>query len=84
MKDSRYFGTGVSEIGQGRDPKKSGKYTTFKINKSDCQEYIYGIKFAEREYNAMKAYVNKVIAESELAYQKYTSDEAKIWYKLVS
>lgn len=60
MKDSLYFG-----VSGGRNPKQSGKYTTFKVNKSDCQEYIYGIKFARREYKDFRTYVDKTQEESE-------------------
>ena len=60
MKDSLYFG-----ISGGRNPKTSGGYTSFNVTKADCQEYIYGIKFAKREYKDFKAYVNKALKESE-------------------
>ena len=35
------------------------------MTKADCQEYIYGIKFAKREYKDFKAYVDKALKESE-------------------
>lgn len=60
MKDSLYFG-----VSGGRNPKTSGGYTSFDVTKADCQEYIYGIKFARREYKDFKAYVNKALKESE-------------------
>lgn len=77
-QDSGYYGSAGFDK-QDNKPKKSGKYTKFLIEKAYCEEYIYGIKFAEREYGAMKAYVDKVIAESESAYQIYTSDEIKTY-----
>lgn len=60
MKDSLYFG-----VSGGRNPKTSGGYTSFNVTKGDCQEYIYGIKFARREYKDFKAYVDKALKESE-------------------
>lgn len=60
MKDSLYFG-----VSGGRNPKKSGKYTTFKVAKSDCQEYVYGVKFAKREYEDFKTDVKEALEESE-------------------
>lgn len=75
-QDSGYYGSAGFDK-QDNKPKKSGKYTKFLVKKAYCEEYIYGIKFAEREYGAMKAYVDKVISESELAYEKYTGEEAE-------
>lgn len=60
MESSLYFG-----VSGGRNPKKSGRYTAFKVTKFDCQEYTYGIKFAKREYKDFKAYIKKILAESE-------------------
>ncbi len=60
MNTSIYFG-----ISGGRNPKTSGGYTSFNVTKADCQEYIYGIKFAKREYKDFKAYVDKALKESE-------------------
>ncbi len=77
-QDSGYYGSAGFDK-QDNKPKKSGKYTKFLVKKDYCQEYIYGIKFAEREYSAMKAYVDKIIAESDSTYQRLTSDEVKTW-----
>lgn len=61
MKDSLYFDVN----GTNNNPKKNGKYTTFIVKKFHCQEYIYGIKFAEREYKGFRAYIDKLLKESE-------------------
>lgn len=77
-QDSGYYGSAGFDK-QDNKPKKSGKYTKFLIRKAYCEEYIYGIKFAEREYGAMKAYVDKIIAESESTYQQLLSDSVRMW-----
>lgn len=63
MRHTHYCGVSGS-----RNPKKSGQYTIFNVTKSDCQEYIYGIKFAKSQYKDFKAYVNKALGESERIY----------------
>lgn len=73
MKDSLYFG-----VSGGRNPKTSGGYTSFNVTKADCQEYIYGIKFARREYNDFKAYVNKALKESEYLLSVVNTDKVYV------
>lgn len=50
-------------------PTQSGGYTTLVIKKNYCEEYIYGIKYAKREYKAFKAYVDKALKSSEKLYK---------------
>ena len=64
MQDAGYYGTAGFDQ-QSNQPKKSGGYTSFLIKSSYCQEYIYGIKFAKREYKALKTYVDKILAKSK-------------------
>lgn len=73
MKDSLYFG-----VSGGRNPKTSGGYTSFSVTKTDCQEYIYGIKFARREYKDFKAYVNKALKESEYLLNVLDTDKVYV------
>lgn len=73
MKDSLYFG-----VSGGRNPKTFGGYTSFNVTKADCQEYIYGIKFARREYNDFKAYVNKALKESEYLLSVVNTDKVYV------
>lgn len=68
MESSRYFGTSPAPGTIGHNPKQSGGYTTFKVTKSDCAEYKYGIKFAVREYKDFKTDVDKALKESEYLY----------------
>lgn len=63
-QDSGYYGHAGFDK-QDNKPKKSGKYTKFLVKKDYCEEYIYGIKFAEREYSAMKSYVNEMLTNAE-------------------
>ena len=73
MKDSLYFG-----VSGGRNPKTSGGYTSFNVTKADCQEYIYGIKFARREYKDFKAYVDKALKESEYLLSVVNTDKVYV------
>ena len=73
MKDSLYFG-----VSGGRNPKTSGGYTSFNVTKGDCQEYIYGIKFARREYKDFKAYVDKALKESEYLLSVVNTDKVYV------
>lgn len=73
MKDSLYFG-----VSGGRNPKTSGGYTSFNVTKTDCQEYIYGIKFARREYKDFKAYVDKALKESEYLLSVVNTDKVYV------
>lgn len=73
MKDSLYFG-----VSGGRNPKTSGGYTSFSVTKADCQEYIYGIKFARREYKDFKAYVDKALKESEYLLSVVNTDKVYV------
>lgn len=73
MKDSLYFG-----VSGGRNPKTSGGYTSFNVTKADCQEYIYGIKFAKREYKDFKAYVDKALKESEYLLSVVNTDKVYV------
>lgn len=73
METSMYFG-----FSGGRNPKTSGGYTSFNVTKADCQEYIYGIKFARREYNDFKAYVNKALKESEYLLSVVNTDKVYV------
>ena len=63
MQDAGYYGTAGFDQ-QGNQPRKSGGYTSFLVKSGYCQEYIYGIKFAKREYEALKMYVDKILAKS--------------------
>lgn len=63
MQDAGYYGTAGFDQ-QGNQPRKSGGYTSFLVKSGNCQEYIYGIKFAKREYEALKMYVDKILAKS--------------------
>lgn len=63
MQDAGYYGTAGFDQ-QSNQPKESGGYTSFLIKSGYCQEYIYGIKFAKREYKALKTYVDKILAKS--------------------
>lgn len=51
-----------------KDPSVIGGYTSYRITAKECREYIYGIKFAEREYKDFKTDVNKALKESEYLY----------------
>lgn len=73
MKDSLYFG-----VSGGRNPKTYGGYTSFNVTKADCQEYIYGIKFARREYKDFKAYVDKALKESEYLLSVVNTDKVYV------
>lgn len=73
METSMYFG-----VSGGRNPKTSGGYTSFNVTKADCQEYIYGIKFARREYNDFKAYVDKALKESEYLLSVVNTDKVYV------
>lgn len=73
MKDSLYFG-----VSGGRNPKTSGGYTSFNVTKADCQEYIYGIKFARREYKDFKTYVDKALKESEYLLSVVNTDKVYV------
>lgn len=63
MQDAGYYGTAGFDQ-QSNQPRKSGGYTSFLVKSAYCQEYIYGIKFAKREYKALKTYVDKILAKS--------------------
>ncbi len=63
MQDAGYYGIAGFDQ-QGNQPRKSGGYTSFLVKSGYCQEYIYGIKFAKREYKALKMYVDKILAKS--------------------
>ncbi len=63
MEDAGYYGTAGFDQ-QSNQPRKSGGYTSFLVKSAYCQEYIYGIKFAKREYKALKTYVDKILAKS--------------------
>ena len=63
MQDAGYYGTAGFDQ-QGNQPRRSGGYTSFLVKSGYCQEYIYGIKFAKREYEALKMYVDKILAKS--------------------
>ncbi len=63
MQDAGYYGTAGFDQ-QGNQPRRSGGYTSFLVKSGNCQEYIYGIKFAKREYEALKMYVDKILAKS--------------------
>lgn len=73
METSMYFG-----YNGGRNPKPSGGYTSFNVTKGDCQEYIYGIKFARREYKDFKAYVDKALKESEYLLSVVNTDKVYV------
>ncbi|EOS23518.1 hypothetical protein C806_03024 [Lachnospiraceae bacterium 3-1] len=73
METSMYFG-----YNGGRNPKTSGGYTSFNVTKGDCQEYIYGIKFARREYKDFKAYVDKALKESEYLLSVVNTDKVYV------
>lgn len=75
-QDSGYYGHAGFDK-QDNKPKKSGKYTKFLVKKAYCEEYIYGIKFAEREYGAMKAYVNETLTNAERMLNLATDDEVR-------
>ena len=62
MQDAGYYGIAGFDQ-QGNQPRKSGGYTSFLVKSGYCQEYIYGIKFAKREYKALKMYVDKILAK---------------------
>lgn len=75
-QDSGYYGHAGFDK-QDNKPKKSGKYTKFLVKKAYCEEYIYGIKFAEREYGAMKAYVNETLTNAERMLNLATDNEVR-------
>lgn len=75
MSNSDYFrGNGT------HNPKESRNYTTLRVRKNDCQEYIYGIKFAEREYQDFMEYIDEIIADVEMS-RRGISDEAISLYQ---
>ncbi len=73
MQDAGYYGTAGFDQ-QGNQPRKSGGYTSFLVKSGYCQEYIYGIKFAKREYEALKMYVDKILAKSRSTLKTLESD----------
>lgn len=73
MEASLYFG-----ISGGHNPSQSGGYTTFTVKKQHCEEYIYGIKFAKREYKDFKAYINQVLKDTEYLLNALTSGAAEV------
>lgn len=60
---TEYFG-----VSGNRQPTEIGNYTVLTVYGEYCQEYIYGIKFAERELKDFRAYIDKVLHESEELY----------------
>lgn len=77
MQDAGYYGTAGFDQ-QGNQPRKSGGYTSFLVKSGYCQEYIYGIKFAKREYEALKMYVDKILAKSRSTL-KTLEDDTSTW-----
>ncbi|TGY91205.1 hypothetical protein E5329_22320 [Petralouisia muris] len=77
MQDAGYYGTAGFDQ-QGNQPRKSGGYTSFLVKSGYCQEYIYGIKFAKREYEALKRYVDKILAKSRSTL-KTLEDDTSTW-----
>lgn len=77
MQDAGYYGTAGFDQ-QGNQPRKSGGYTSFLVKSGNCQEYIYGIKFAKREYEALKMYVDKILAKSRSTL-KTLEDDTSTW-----
>lgn len=77
MQDAGYYGTAGFDQ-QGNQPRKSGGYTSFLVKSGYCQEYIYGIKFAKREYKALKTYVDKILAKSRSTL-KTLEDDTSTW-----
>ena len=77
MQDAGYYGTAGFDP-QGNQPRKSGGYTSFLVKSGYCQEYIYGIKFAKREYEALKMYVDKILAKSRSTL-KTLEDDTSTW-----
>lgn len=77
MQDAGYYGTAGFDQ-QGNQPRRSGGYTSFLVKSGNCQEYIYGIKFAKREYEALKMYVDKILAKSRSTL-KTLEDDTSTW-----
>lgn len=76
-QDSGYYGHAGFDK-QDNKPKKSGKYTKFLVKKAYCEEYIYGIKFAERRFDEYKKYIDNIVNEAEYSYAWLTSDTTKV------